>query len=336
MTSPISGNDAAKQSFLNSQARKPESKEEENALGREAFLTMMIAQLKNQDPLNPADGTEYTTQLAQFSSLEQQINQSGTLTELKEMMDKSNDRENIFQFVGKDILTDGNPIKIEDGAVLGGFFSMEKASDYTEIAIKDSLGEEVRRLDLGALPAGSHNSGWAGLDDEGEPLPDGEYEFEVFAKNKEGFIDIATMLKGQAVGVIYNGATPYLQIEDGKGATGKPKLRVVDPKTVLEVGIHKETEKSAEDKMAETMAEARAKAGSPNPLVEEKSDSEGIPESALKAALEGIQGGPDVAKVEAGPVERIQKMPEALSAAAQAKMVQGNPAVVPGQIKAKS
>jgi flagellar hook assembly protein FlgD len=74
-----------------------------STLDQEAFLTLLVAQMQNQDPLNPMDGTEYTSQLAQFSALEQQITTNATLSEISAKLDESSDYP-LLDFIGKEIV----------------------------------------------------------------------------------------------------------------------------------------------------------------------------------------------------------------------------------------
>jgi flagellar basal-body rod modification protein FlgD len=95
----ISTDYSNKDLFINSQLRDDAGAAKTDSLGKEAFLTMMVAQLKNQDPLNPLEGTDFTAQLAQFSSLEQQITMNTNLSSILESLNSSAANDNLFDYM---------------------------------------------------------------------------------------------------------------------------------------------------------------------------------------------------------------------------------------------
>ena len=82
MTISSTGNSSLDKITGSYQSSDTEKTSKEDALGRDAFLTMLVAQLQNQDPLNPMDGTDFSAQLAQFSQLEQLINLNDSMDNL--------------------------------------------------------------------------------------------------------------------------------------------------------------------------------------------------------------------------------------------------------------
>ena len=75
-------------------------------LGREQFLTLLIAQLRNQDPLNPLESADFTAQLAQFSSLEQLFGMNETLTGIQDTLG-AQETSNVLDYIGKSVKTLG-------------------------------------------------------------------------------------------------------------------------------------------------------------------------------------------------------------------------------------
>jgi flagellar basal-body rod modification protein FlgD len=110
------------------------------------YLQLLTAQLKNQDPLNPMEGTDFTAQLAQFSQLEQQINSNKYL----EGLTKSNSyslQTLATSYLGKDTLVAGNKVaKTDDSTDFG--FKLDKPATRVGIDIFDSTGAKVRTLDV--------------------------------------------------------------------------------------------------------------------------------------------------------------------------------------------
>jgi flagellar basal-body rod modification protein FlgD len=195
-----------------------------DALGRDQFLTLLVAQLKHQDPLNPLDGTDFTAQLAQFSSLEQQFAMNESLEAIQDSL-SAQESGNVLDYIGKTVKTSGNAIFSKDGHPESGRYRLEDLGDVT-IHIYDSQGLEVRRIYAGWQDAGEHDIGWDGKNDAGDPVGDGIYSFEIEATDQEGFIvPYETYLTGEATGVTYEGGVAYLMIGD----------KLVAPENVVEV-----------------------------------------------------------------------------------------------------
>lgn len=158
---------------------------------QDRFLTMLITQLQNQDPLNPMDNAEITSQMAQLSTVNgiQQLNQ--TLLALSGQIDMSQSLQ-AAGLIGKDVLIPGEKILLgsasDGGDKVAAPFGMDllTPSAKTEVAILDASGQVVRRMDLGPLSAGVHPLTWDGTDDTGAPVPDGSYRLEVQARDEEG------------------------------------------------------------------------------------------------------------------------------------------------------
>lgn len=196
----------------------------EDALGRDQFLTLLVAQLKHQDPLNPMESTDFTAQLAQFSSLEQQFAMNETLEAIQASL-MAQESGNVLDYIGKTVKTDGNAIFSKDGHPDSGAYTLEDRADVT-IHIYDSQGLEVRRLYAGWQDMGEHDIGWDGKNDAGDPVGDGIYTFEIEATDEEGFmVSYDAYLTGEATGVIYEGGMAYLMIGD----------KLVAPENIVEV-----------------------------------------------------------------------------------------------------
>ncbi|RJR29815.1 MAG: flagellar hook assembly protein FlgD [Desulfobacteraceae bacterium] len=153
-------------------------------LGKDDFLTMFVAQVKNQDPLNPMQGQEFAAQLAQFSSLEQLFNVNESLQSLKTAQDDASRLQGI-ELIGKEILAKGNSLELEQGKVVTGRFELEEKAQCT-VAVLNRDGYLVRSIPLGTLEAGSNDFQWDGRDGNGNLLSPGTYRFSVVAKTATG------------------------------------------------------------------------------------------------------------------------------------------------------
>jgi flagellar basal-body rod modification protein FlgD len=181
-------------------------------LGMNQFLTLLVAQLEHQDPLNPLDSAEFTAQLAQFSSVEQQYAMNKNLEDIKEIIGSQGQQQDLIGFIGKTIKADDDTILIKDGSVLSGSYSVEGVGDVT-INIFDDSGLMVRTLYFKEMETGEHKVDWDGRDDRGDLLKDGTYNFAVTAKDGDGrYIPTNTHITGEVTGVTYQYGYPYLMI----------------------------------------------------------------------------------------------------------------------------
>lgn len=157
-----------------------------NALGREEFLKLLIAQLENQDPMQPAQDTEFVAQLATFSSLEQLITANDNL-ELLSLGQANLINSQVLNLIGKEALMESDgQIRIVQGAPEQIVYALPRAAQEATLTIYGPDGIPVRVLELEKTPSGRVTVDWDGLDDEGEPLSDGEYRFAVQARDLDG------------------------------------------------------------------------------------------------------------------------------------------------------
>lgn len=195
-------------------------------LGMNQFLTMLVAQLKHQDPLNPMDGTDFTAQLAQFSGLEQQFKMNEQLADIQAALDAQG-KDNVLDYIGKTVKTYDNTIFLQDGQTESSAYTLEDAASVN-VYIYDDQGLEVRRMHTGWQDAGEHNLDWDGTDNRGDTVADGTYTFEVEATDEEGYIvSYDAYVSGEVTGVSYESGIPYLMIGD----------KVVSPSNIVEVQI---------------------------------------------------------------------------------------------------
>lgn len=180
-------------------------------LGKDDFLTMFVAQLKNQDPLNPMQGQEFAAQLAQFSSLEQLFNVNETLELLKTSQDDASRLQGI-EFIGKEILARGDSLQLEQGKVVAGRFELEEKGKCT-VAILNQDGYLVRTIPLGTVEEGPNSFQWDGRDGSGDLLSPGTYRFSVVAMTSTGEMIVGDpRVSGTVTGVNLESGTASLYI----------------------------------------------------------------------------------------------------------------------------
>jgi flagellar basal-body rod modification protein FlgD len=155
--------------------------------GSDEFLRLFIAQLENQNPLEPQDGSEFVAQLAQFTTVEQAAETNRRLGEiLAGQMSVSN--ASLAGFVGKTGTVDADRFSVStrgQGIPALGVELPQNASQV-EVIIRDASGNQVKRIDLGPQQAGKVSVPWDGISDTGAPLTPGEYQITVTAKAPDG------------------------------------------------------------------------------------------------------------------------------------------------------
>jgi len=189
-------------------------------MGKEAFLTLLITQLQHQDPLNPADSTEFTAQLAQFSSLEQLSNINSNLDALKLYQASSNNAQAVA-FIGKQVVSKGNHLELASDLPATCEFELSAAAQRAAVSIYDATGGFVADIQMTGLNAGRQSVAWNGKDRNGNPAPAGNYTFEVQAEGAKGEKLTATpYTRGTVTGVIFENNTTYLMVGQSRIALG--------------------------------------------------------------------------------------------------------------------
>ena len=151
------------------------------------FMTLLVTQLKNQDPLNPLDNAQITSQLAQLSTVTG-VNKLNTTLESLKTSYQSAEAMQATNLIGHGVLVEGNKVQLQSGkAILG--VELGSAADSVQVVISDATGKEVSTIDLGPNDAGVLPLAWDGVvdplnvDAEGKPLvlANGNYSFRVVA-----------------------------------------------------------------------------------------------------------------------------------------------------------
>jgi len=146
---------------------------------KDRFLSLLVAQMKNQDPLNPLDNAQVTSQLAQLSTVQGIENMNATLQSLASSMGVSQMAE-AANLIGRGVLVPGNtvsPTELED--VIG--FDLSRPADQVSVSILDAAGNQIRKMELGSRSEGVNVLAWDGLTDRGAAASAGEYTFKIEA-----------------------------------------------------------------------------------------------------------------------------------------------------------
>ncbi|MFP1721822.1 flagellar hook assembly protein FlgD [Lonsdalea quercina] len=159
------------------------------------FMTLLVAQLQNQDPTNPMDNSQLTTQLAQISTLSGIESMNTTLGSISSQLDTSETLQ-ASSLIGNGVLIQGNSIVVgSDSSTTAFGVELANAATDVNVTIKDSSGNTVKTVDLGAQSAGVQTYSWDGTNDSGGTVDAGTYTYTVSATGSDGASVTATPLK---------------------------------------------------------------------------------------------------------------------------------------------
>ena len=177
-----------------------DKKSSEKSTAQEAtdsFMQLLTAQLKNQDPLNPMDNAQFTSQLAQLNTLEGILNLNKTLDGFAEQFGASQ-MLNAVGMLDRHVLVQGSSFNFDGtNGVSAAFDVAASGADAAKVSVYNEAGEVVDEIEL-TNPQGRNFFEWDGLNADGEAFPAGKYRFEVTA-SKEGKTVATRMLTYQKV-----------------------------------------------------------------------------------------------------------------------------------------
>ncbi|MCO5413783.1 MULTISPECIES: flagellar hook assembly protein FlgD [Ralstonia] len=174
------------------------------------FMQLLVAQLKNQDPLNPMDNSQMTSQLAQINTVNgiQQLN-----TTMSSMLTQ-NATTQASSMIGRTVQVPTNNLTLASGAANFGV-SVPNGADDVVVTITNAAGVAVRTVDLGQMAAGSGNYTWNGKDDKGNQLADGAYSIKVSATQGGKVVTANALGIDKVAGVTINNGTMQLALASG-------------------------------------------------------------------------------------------------------------------------
>ncbi|APV51393.1 hypothetical protein BWI17_17870 [Betaproteobacteria bacterium GR16-43] len=187
MTEPVSSNPYA---AFNT---RPAAQVNANDASADRFLTLLVTQMKNQDPLNPMDNAQVTSQMAQINTVKglDKLNDSFNAIAVQLQAGQSMQAAGL---VGKEVLVPGNVLALDASGASRGSVSLNTRADQVGVVVKDAAGAVVRRIELGKQEAGIADFEWDGKDDSGKAMPAGRYTFEAVA-TANGAASAATTLE---------------------------------------------------------------------------------------------------------------------------------------------
>jgi flagellar basal-body rod modification protein FlgD len=161
------------------------------------FLKLLVAQMNNQDPLNPMDNAELTSQMAQINTV---TGINGLNDTVNKLIDQFSQLESLqaAQLTGRSVLVQGNSLSLPAAGSATGGVNLDLPADTVTVDIKDASGQVVRELQLGKRDAGVTRFDWDGKTDGGAVAAAGNYTFSVTAKTGSTAVS-ATALTAQRI-----------------------------------------------------------------------------------------------------------------------------------------
>ncbi len=193
-------------------SRNLEVAADRNELGQDDFLTLMTAQMKNQDPMKPLENGEFLGQLAQF----------GTVTGLEELKAEiqklagsltSDQSLQAAGMLGREVLVPGATGVLTEEGEISGAVELPNSVANLKISIYDQAGQLVRNMDLGVQPAGLANFSWDGLATDGETALPGRYQVRAEAINGGANEEFGVLMAAQVKSVTLPGGAGGLALE---------------------------------------------------------------------------------------------------------------------------
>lgn len=174
---------------------------------QDQFLKLLVAQMQNQDPMNPMDNAQITSQMAQISTVNGIDSLNATMSNLSTSF-LSGQSMQAANLIGHTVLAPATSINLSNGQAVGAV-DLSGNADDVQVSIQDNLGNMIQKIDLGAQKAGTIPFTWDGSGANGQAQADGTYKISVAATQGSATVQASTLGAGQVQSVALNsdGAT---------------------------------------------------------------------------------------------------------------------------------
>ncbi|MFZ0694213.1 MAG: flagellar hook capping FlgD N-terminal domain-containing protein [Alphaproteobacteria bacterium] len=185
----------------------------QNTANFDSFLQLLTTQLSNQDPLDPVSATDFTSQLAQFSEVEQTIQTNSNLQTLISATTNSQS-PSMVSFLGTMVEAQGNTATLQNGSAEWDY-TLPSAASATAITITNSQGQVVDTM-AGQTAAGAQQLVWNGTASDGSQLPDGQYTIQITAIDANtNSIPVTVDSVSQVTGISFSNGQATLETANG-------------------------------------------------------------------------------------------------------------------------
>jgi len=203
------------QKVANSNATQDSSTQDASSLqlGQNQFLQLLLAQLKNQDPMQPQDPSAFLSQLAQFSTVTGVQGMQESISQLTDSM-RSSQALSGASLVGHDVLAPAKSVTVAAGAAVSGAADIPDGASAAQVQVRDASGQLIRVFSMPA-GAGVNDFTWDGLTSSGTAAPAGTYDFQVVANVGGTAVAADPMLRSRVASVTMDGSNLTLNTNAG-------------------------------------------------------------------------------------------------------------------------
>lgn len=189
---------------------------EQTTSDKDMFMRLMLAQLKNQNPLQPQDGAEFLSQLAQFSSVEGIGKINSGIQDIANLY-RSTQTLQATALVGRDVQVAGNTGNYDGSNNMTGVISAGQAATNAMMTIKNSKGEVISSTSLGDISSAEKAFSWDGKDSSGNQAAAGNYSvtIEGFINNKRTAMNTSMNVRVNSVSITDNNGGMKLNLANG-------------------------------------------------------------------------------------------------------------------------
>lgn len=181
------------------------------------FLKMLVTQMNNQDPLNPMDNAQLTSQLAQISTVSGLQTMNETMTQLLTQTAASRAMDSA-SLIGKTVMVPGSTVSVADGAASKIGVDVPSTADSVTVQVLDKNGNVVRNIDMKGQTAGVHDIAWDGKNDQGNAVANGDYTFKVAATANGKDVSPIALVYGKVQAISGDSSGVLVELGDGKKA----------------------------------------------------------------------------------------------------------------------
>ncbi|MFK3943572.1 flagellar hook assembly protein FlgD [Pseudomonas monteilii] len=172
----------------------------EKALGKDAFLQLLVTQMQHQNPLDPQDNSEFVAQLAQFSSLEGISSLNESVTSISGALGSSRALQ-ASSLVGRSVVVQNDKAVVDTTKSLNGSVVVPQSVSDATVTVSDANGKVVKTIDLGAQSAGNASFIWDGTNNSGEKVDPGTYSFSAKTTVDGTSVALSTLLPATVTSV---------------------------------------------------------------------------------------------------------------------------------------
>lgn len=208
-------------------AIKQPEKKASDGLDQDAFLELMLTQLKHQDPTNPMESGDFLSQMAQFGTVNGITELNKSFATLSGSLQSSQALQ-ASTMVGNTVLVPGNKSELLSGNQLSGAIDLNNSTSNLVLSVFDAAGQSVRQIDLGSHTAGMTKFTWDGLDNSGNAVPAGTYTLEAAALTNGEAVAQSVLVNARvdSVSLSKTGGEPLLNLS-GLGTVSISEVREI-------------------------------------------------------------------------------------------------------------